>query len=278
MFVCRSVASVGFQTLGECDCFEQVDNEPPICFLPADYSVQCFGDHAPADLQSLGALAMLLYAIGVPVLYFCLLFSCRHTIRREAKTPLSDALTFLHSSVHPWALFWPIVDTLRTILLTGLLALVTPGLIFQLLCGLLVAITFLTLQLWCTPYRTASNNFLAMAIDISLVLDFISSIGVQINAKYRGDVDGMMLSVALYMAAFAVFPITLLSLLSALNHRAYLKHEDVSDSVAEAPQPLMSTGDSISINVAIAQGGHNDERAADEIMPQRAAEPLVMSE
>lgn len=263
------VASLGFQTLGECDCFEQVDNEPPICFLPADYSVQCSGDHAPGDLLSLGVLAILIYGIGVPVLYFCLLFSCRNAIRSETKTPLSDALSFLHTSLHPWALFWPIVEALRTILLTGFLALVVPGHIFQLLCGLLVAFAFAILQVWCAPYRTASNNFLAMAIDVSLVLDFISSIGVQANAKYNGDIDGTLLSIALYAAAFVVFPITFLSLLLALDHQAYLKHEeDASDSVAEAPQPLMiSSADNVSINVAAEQRELDAPLAADEITP-----------
>jgi hypothetical protein len=267
--LCRPVASLGFQTLGECDCFEQVDNEPPICFLPADYSVQCSGDHAPGDLLSLGVLAILIYGIGVPVLYLCLLFSCRNAIRSETKTPLSDALSFLHTSLHPWALFWPIVEALRTILLTGFLALVVPGHIFQLLCGLLVAFAFAILQVWCAPYRTASNNFLAMAIDVSLVLDFISSIGVQANAKYNGDIDGTLLSIALYAAAFVVFPITFLSLLLALDPQAYLKHEeDASDSVAEAPQPLMiSSADNVSINVAAEQRELDAPLAADEITP-----------
>ena len=182
---------MGFQTLGECDCFEQVsvghervqrrhlleqvNGEPLICFLPADYSVQCSGHRAPGDLLSLGVLAVLIYGIGVPIFYFCLLFSCRHTIHREGTTPLSEALAFLHNSLHPWALYWPLMDALRAVILTGFLALVTPGHIFQLLCGLLVAVAFLTLQIWCTPYRTASNNFLAMAINLSLVLEFVSS-------------------------------------------------------------------------------------------------------
>jgi hypothetical protein len=33
----------------------------------------------------------------------------------------------LHESLHPWALYWPLVEAARAILLTGFLALVTPG-------------------------------------------------------------------------------------------------------------------------------------------------------
>jgi hypothetical protein len=72
-------------------------------------------------------LAVALYGIGVPVLYAALLFVSRTAIRDENPTPLSTALSFLHASLHPWALYWPLVEAARAILLTGFLALVTPG-------------------------------------------------------------------------------------------------------------------------------------------------------
>ena len=57
-----------------------------------------------------------------------------------------------------------------------------------------------------------------MAINVSLVLNFVSSIGVQVAAKYGIEaVDPMLLSIALYTAAFAVFPITLFTLLLAIR-------------------------------------------------------------
>ena len=174
-----SVASKGFQALGECDCFNEIGGGKR-CFLPAAYSVECPGYHAPPHLMALGGLAVGIFGAGVPLLYASLLFSCRTAIRRETATPLSTALAFLHGSLHPWALYWPLVEAARALLLTGFLALVTPGRLFQLLCGLLVAIAFLVLQIWIAPYRTASNNLLAMLINISLVLDLVSSIGVQV--------------------------------------------------------------------------------------------------
>ena len=256
-----SVSSKGFQTLGECDCFKQIDGGR-LCFLPTDYAVECQDDRAPPHLLALGAVAVGIFGVGVPFLYACLLYSCRVAIRREADTPLSTALNFLHGSLHPWALFWPLVEASRALLLTGFLALVTPGHIFQLLCGLLVAIAFLVLQIWIAPYRTASNNFFAMLVNVSLVLDFVSSIGIQVNSEYGGDIKEWLLSVALWTSAFAVFPLTLLSLLSALRQRvtpaqlrAYLLGEDDIDSsdgtgADGAPLPLVARFGEFSINAA----------------------------
>ena len=147
----------------------------------------------------------------------------------------------------------------------GFIALVTPGELFQLLCGQLIAVIFLVLQLWCAPYRTASNNFLAMAINVSLVLNFVSSIGVQVAAKYGIEaVDPVLLSIALYTAAFAVFPITLFTLLLAIRKptvtpeqlRAYLLDDPDDEPNTSGPSagvqlpPLVARFGQFSINVA----------------------------
>ena len=42
---------------------------------------------------------------------------------------------------------------------------------------------------------------------------------MQVNNEYGGDINPLWLSIALYTAAFAVFPIALLSPLSAIRQR-----------------------------------------------------------
>ena len=38
-----AVSSKAFQTLAVCDCFDRIDDEPPLCYLRTDYSVVCPG-------------------------------------------------------------------------------------------------------------------------------------------------------------------------------------------------------------------------------------------
>ena len=111
-FFYPSVSSKGFQTLGRCDCFHTV-NGTALCYLPADYSVACVDEYAPTELLATGWLAIALFGIGVPLPYASLLYSCRIAIRTEQKTPLATSLAFLHASLHPWALWWPLVEAWR---------------------------------------------------------------------------------------------------------------------------------------------------------------------
>ena len=233
-----AVSSKGFQTLAECDCFDQIDGLEPACFLRTDYTVVCPNRHARAVDLLAGSAAVVTYGVGVPLLYAALLFACRTAIRDEEPTPLSEALSFLHASLRPHMLWWPLVETARALLLTGFLALVNPGEVFQILCGLLTAIVFLVLQLYCAPYRTASNNFLAMAVNFSLVLNFVSSVGVQVMA-FGVPIDSTLLSVVLFAAALTVFPITLVSLLTALREQPPLPRDE--------PLLLSSTSESCSV-------------------------------
>mmetsp|Transcript_76621 Transcript_76621/g.151867 ORF Transcript_76621/g.151867 Transcript_76621/m.151867 type:complete len:1162 (-) Transcript_76621:155-3640(-) len=254
-----SISSKGFQALGDCDCFQQIDGAQ-LCFLPADYLVQCDHSgrakaHAPTQLLFVGSLAIAIFGVGVPLLYAGLLCSCRNAIRLKASTPLRDALMFLHGPLHPWALFWPLVEAVHALLLTGFLALVTPGHLFQLLCGLLVAIAFLVLQIWTAPYRTASNNFLAMALGLSIVLHFVSSVGVQVNSLYGGDIAQWILSIVLWASAFAIFLLTFLTFLTALRQSVtpaqlstYLLNEEPSDGAVDTALPLNARFGELSIN------------------------------
>ena len=69
-FFYPAVSSKGFQTLAPCDCFRMV-NDSKLCFLPADYSVECveydafgFGHHAPPNLLVLGLSAAVLFGLS----------------------------------------------------------------------------------------------------------------------------------------------------------------------------------------------------------------------
>ena len=96
---------------------------------------------------------------------------------------------------------------------------------------------FLVLQLWCAPYRTPSNNFLAMAVNMSIVLNFISSIGVHPSTSFDADISELMLTVALFIAAFTVFGITLCSLLTAVRNQTTALREPLLDSTSEPSRP-----------------------------------------
>ncbi len=75
-----------------------------------------------------------------------LLLWCREAITTGNATPLSRALLFLHRELRPSCWYWPLVEAVRSLVLTGFLALVRPGSLSQLLLGLLAASIFFMLQ------------------------------------------------------------------------------------------------------------------------------------
>jgi hypothetical protein len=123
-------------------------------------------------------------------------------------------------SLHPAAIYWPLVDAARTLILTGFLTLVDPGSITQLLCGLVASFAFTVLQIWAAPYTLPSNNFVALVANAGIVLNFVSSLGVQVNsATGHNYVNNMLLEAGLFAAAFAVFVVTFCSFIAARSLR-----------------------------------------------------------
>ena len=101
--------------------------------------------------------------------------------------------------------------------MSGALALVEPGTLLQLFCGVVSAVCFTVLQIWSAPFRMPSNNFLAFSADTALVLHLLGSLGVQFNAKYDAQaVDPTLLSVVLFAAGTIIIVLTLLPFLAAL--------------------------------------------------------------
>ena len=202
-----------------CDCFRNIDGSAE-CFLPADYSYSCPSEHVDAKLRALALAAVAFYGAGVPLLYAGLLHAARHAIRHGSPTPLSASMGFLHAAFQPDSLWWPLVEALRVLLLTGVLSLVDPGSLLQLFCALAFAISYNVLHIWTTPYRQPDNNFLAMGASTALIFSLLSSLGVQINAKYGGDaIDPRLLSAILFASGSLIFVVTLLIFFAALRRR-----------------------------------------------------------
>ena len=80
-----------------------------------------------------------------------------------------------------------------------------------------------------------------MVINVSLVLDFISSLGVQVKAEYGDPINPTLLSIALYAASFAIFPITLFSLLAALAHTPAAPPPHMRTPLLDSDEAAMSS-------------------------------------
>lgn len=102
-----AVSSLAFRGL-QCEEFE--DSRGVQSRLKADYEVDCGNEEDYGSVRRLSWLAIVLYPIGVPVLYWLLLRMAKVAIVKDRPTALSRALGWLHRDFEPECYFWEIVE------------------------------------------------------------------------------------------------------------------------------------------------------------------------
>ena len=64
-------------------------------YLKADYRIVCEGAEYK-EIERNARVAVLMYPVGIPLMYLLLLIAARQAIVKERPTRLSAALSFLH--------------------------------------------------------------------------------------------------------------------------------------------------------------------------------------
>ena len=132
-------------------------------YLRADLSIQC-GSSRHVTGTTFASLMIFVYPIGIPALYYWLLYKVKDGIihRNEDISPkLRLAImpsSFLYSSYGPTFWFWECVETLRRIIMTGVLVLVAQGTSLQIALGLLLSLLFIKLYAHFAPFDDSMLN------------------------------------------------------------------------------------------------------------------------
>jgi hypothetical protein len=162
-----AVSSPAFQAFS-CEAFSDGSS-----FLMVDYSVRC-NSTEHLNVLKLAITIIVLYPVGVPLLYLLLLFSSR-------RTALSAHLGFLTDNYHQRFFFWELVETARRLLLGAFFALpfMGPGTFVQLITALAAAMGFLILQLLVRPFRMQSDNLFAFFASTALVVSLLCCVAIE---------------------------------------------------------------------------------------------------
>jgi hypothetical protein len=144
--------------------------------LVYDPSVNCLSD-AYASAHAYAIFATMLYIVGIPCMYFALLY--RH--RRAINPPMSGArdeamieamrdedksiahLRFLFRSYHPRFYWFEIFELLRKLAQISLLVFVTPGSTIQVIFELAMTFVVIAVLSGLRPYVNGNDTFLAVA-------------------------------------------------------------------------------------------------------------------
>jgi hypothetical protein len=149
-------------------------------YLIDDLSVECDrSDPRYASLQVLFAVSLVLWPVLVNILWIHLISRIWHPIRAHRLTPLANACRFLWRDYEPSMMFWDVVDLIRKIFLTGVIACIDMQAsteVIRLSIAVVISLVYVVILAMCQPYKRADDHYLAVISNILLSCCFLMGI------------------------------------------------------------------------------------------------------
>ncbi|GMH88575.1 hypothetical protein TrST_g11202 [Triparma strigata] len=151
-------------------------------WLRADYSVSCLASNrTPMAVFSVSMVCV--YPIGVPALYFFLLWKNKARINRPADEREEDegiiGISFLYESYKPQYWWFELAETSRRLMMTGILSVIEPGSETQLFAAILIAILACVMTAWCSPYIDKRDNVIAVSMNLQIAMISLSALALK---------------------------------------------------------------------------------------------------
>ena len=227
-------------------------------FLLVDYSLDCQSDQH-TFFEAYAGLMVCVYPIGVPTMYFFLLFRTRQQLKAgqvekeeqvskkqaleealqgreesEEEDPTLKALSFLYDSYQPKYWWFEIFETMRKLALTGFLVFIAPGTTAQVVVSLLMSITALAVYLRTDPFVDGFNNSLALVANSQLVLTLVGALAINVNMDDADLKD--QASFDAFLTALQFVPVLLLSGFSFVMTKRAREGQKTSSIVPEGTE------------------------------------------
>ena len=161
LYISTNGVSAGIFTALSCQPFG-----PDAICLRTDISVQCEGP-SNYNIKMLASVLILIWPVGIPLLFGAILFRERRDLRLRRRTSLTIATDFLYSEYRPEWYSMEVWEMLRRLLLSGFVLLIEGAEYVRSVLAILICIAYLLLLLVVRPYTENSNNFLMIAVVIS---------------------------------------------------------------------------------------------------------------
>lgn len=193
------VSSPAFQAFN-CESFDDGRS-----YLRADYSLVCTDENgrdtqAYTQLKIVASLTIIIFPIGVPVLYALLLYASHYRLKPGAGE-VTDAscfvwqllqavgdrvnadrhtLDFLTANYRRHYFWWELPETAKKLLLASFFALpfMGHGSLIQLFGALALQLVFLILHVYAAPFKRPSDNYFALSANIALAFALFCCVGL----------------------------------------------------------------------------------------------------
>jgi hypothetical protein len=131
------------------DCIE-IDGQE---YLRSDLSIEC---DAPAhkSAEAFAVLMVLVFPLGLPVLYFGMLWHHRDRLFGEDKASMSF-LAFFYREYSPRFYYWEAIECIRKCIVMGFASFFRPGTLMQLVAVMILTVFYIMVLVHCKPYEVS---------------------------------------------------------------------------------------------------------------------------
>ena len=193
--VCSSVSSVVFQMFA---C-EHLDDGK--LYLLADHIIDCDSTKHRV-LQIYAGFMVLLYPVGIPAFYAWLLFSDRRLLRDESARLDAFAVrstSDLWKPYKPHRFYFEVVECGRQILLPGLVVLIYPGSVFQILATLAISVVLAFVSEGLDPYDSLWDAWVSRMGHVVVVAGIYLALLMKVDVSSEGDSSQSVNEAILYV-------------------------------------------------------------------------------
>ena len=155
--VYSNVSSIVFQMF-DCEVLDDDKN-----YLRADYRIECNSTKHKA-LQLYAGFMVLLYPVGIPVLYATLLYRVKNVLSKASirdVSPKVKSTSDLWKPYKPSRFYYEVIECFRRILLTGAVVFIYPNSLAQIAVTLGVAFAFSMLSEALAPYDVGWDSWIS---------------------------------------------------------------------------------------------------------------------
>ena len=155
-----------------------------------DASVEC-GTEDHKSIKNVAIGFIVLWPIGLLILYTSLLVAGHKSLRTNNSTPLTRATAFLHREYTTKLYWWDVVELARRLVLTGFVLLIPEERAFvRLIVATLVCTAYPLILTVARPYKRVEDHVLAVTTSILLLLFFLcagwNTVFLGIQERYQG--------------------------------------------------------------------------------------------
>jgi hypothetical protein len=183
-----------------CDDFDNNKSQ-----LRGDLSIDCKAGGRGA-WQAFGYFMVGIFPVGVPLMYWVLLFRVRDRLMGEDR--INDeklrGILFLWEPYKKEYWWWEVFETVRRLAMTGLLSTIDPGSFTQITAGIIMMTLYTNYLTWARPFDELRDNVIAILSAILLTLTFLSAFLMKSQQMVEDDYEAKGLGTVLISATVLI--------------------------------------------------------------------------